>query len=552
MRFYECRSDWNRATFHLMQSGNPTTVDQPGESAAGNLQPNCTAGLTAKIGGQFPGILECAPDALILCDAQGVIVFVNAMTEGVFGYPRRELVGEPVAMLTSDRVDGFPDGCLDASRAALSPRQIGVGLRLMGRRKDGRMFPIEISASTVGAGDEALTFYSIRDHTESRWVETMLVQSEQIQTALLNALPERIAVIDVHGMITAVNQPWLTFAREFENIDANAFGVGAPYFDACRVARIGGDTFPDAVVSGIRAVLSGSVKEFRAECRCDSPDAERWFLVHAVSAPHQIGGAIVSHTDITDHMRAEQEVRELNAVLEDRVAARTADLREANHALVAEIAERKRLESEILEISEQERRRIGEDLHNDICQQLSAIAMMNEALSSRLRGISAGDAAEARNLSKLLSQTLGDIRTLIRGLNLVEVDSRGLMAALDQLAKQAGRRVPCRVDCREPVLFNDSKAAGHLFRIAQEAVTNALKHSGAGEIVIGLKRRGQRLVLSIRDDGAGLSKEQSDGTGMRVMSYRARMIDATLDVLSEAGKGTGIICSIAMPADPAN
>ena len=264
------------------------------------------------------------------------------------------------------------------------------------------------------------------------------------------------------------------------------------------------------------------------------PDAALLRTVTAIS--RQIGQFLL-------RLEAEEALRQANRQLEKRVRQRTAALGQANRDLWAENAERQRLESEVLEVSEQERRRFGQDLHDDICQQLSGLAMMNSTLAARLRRIHPAEAAKADRLAALLGETLGHTRALARGLHPVELDAKGLMSALHELAETTARKVPCRLACRSPVLIADNKAALQLYRIAQEAVTNALKHAGARQIVIGLGHQRGRIVLSVEDDGAGLSKKESKGMGLHIMAYRARTIGATLRLRGGQPQGTRIICS---------
>lgn len=245
-----------------------------------------------------------------------------------------------------------------------------------------------------------------------------------------------------------------------------------------------------------------------------------------------------------DGTEAEQELTRANRQLEARVRKRTAELRKINRALTDEIARGRQLEGEILDVSEQERRCFGEDLHDDICQRLSSIELMMGTLATRLRKHIPTEADEATRLGQLISETLSVTRALASGLHPVELDANGLVAALQELTGSVNRQVSCHFDCNEPVRIADSRVALNLYRIAQEAVTNALKHARARKIFIELQQKRGQIMLRIRDDGAGLTKRKSKGMGLHIMPYRARTIGATLTVHSKRGHGTQVVCTL--------
>ncbi len=170
-----------------------------------------------------------------------------------------------------------------------------------------------------------------------------------------------------------------------------------------------------------------------------------------------------------------------------------------------DITERKRLEKEILEISEREQRRIGQDLHDGLCQHLAGIELMSQVLEQKLARRSKAAAARAGDIAKNVRDAIGHTRLLARGLSPVTLESEGLMSALQELALNTEKifRVTCRFDCHPPVLVQDYPAATHLFRLAQEAVSNAIKHGKAKRILIRLKEERGRMALSIIDNGRG-------------------------------------------------
>jgi len=213
-----------------------------------------------------------------------------------------------------------------------------------------------------------------------------------------------------------------------------------------------------------------------------------------------------------------------------------------------DITERRRLEMEILRISEAERRHIGQELHDELGQSLAGIALMSKALAQELASGSPAKAAEANKIVELVNEAADLTRSLARGLCPVEVEAHGLMSALQELASTVRKvhRVSCDFRCEEPVLVGDNATARHLYRIAQEAVTNALKHGRPKHVVIGLSAEDERATLRVEDDGTGFPEEvgNSEGMGLRIMKYRAEMIGASLDVGRAAGGGAVVTCSL--------
>ena len=234
--------------------------------------------------------------------------------------------------------------------------------------------------------------------------------------------------------------------------------------------------------------------------------------------------------------------------LESRIGERTAALRE-------EMAERERLEKEILRISESEKQRIGCDLHDNLCQHLTgtAIAALNVEQDLTEMGQEAA-AADARRLVDLVEEGISLAREIARGLAPVHLESEGLIDIFQELATATRNhlRTECRFDYEGVPRTEDAATAIHLYRIAQEAVSNAVRHGKAKHIVIRLAMTGARVVLTIADDGCGLGTLPTGGKGMGllIMKHRAAMIGASLSVDNAPGGGTVVICAMKEPEFP--
>jgi two-component system, LuxR family, sensor kinase FixL len=224
--------------------------------------------------------------------------------------------------------------------------------------------------------------------------------------------------------------------------------------------------------------------------------------------------------------------------------------------IIRDITDRKRLQKEILEISGREQQRIGQDLHDDLCQQLTAVTFLTEILEKKLSGKRSAEAADAREIHKLISAAIVQTRLLAKGLLPVELESHGLLSALDDMARNTEKltKVACRVEGgKPPVQIRDGTVALHLYRIAQEALNNALKHARATQVVIKMTASGGQIHLAIADNGIGIPEgiQRKDGLGLSIMNSRAETINGTLQIRRGDKGGTVITCSLRAPAWPA-
>lgn len=219
---------------------------------------------------------------------------------------------------------------------------------------------------------------------------------------------------------------------------------------------------------------------------------------------------------------------------------------------IQDITDRWRLEREILNIQEREQRRIGQDLHDGLCQQLKSVELMAEAMRRRLSSKAPDEVENLTRLQERVNQTIQQARDLARGLLPVQVETQGLMAALkDMMARmnEYAQDVRFSFSAERPVEVADPAIATHLYRIAQEAVQNAFKHAGARNIRVSLAFEANRMLLTIQDDGAGFPQKPvaDEGVGLHSMNYRANMIGARLEIESSPGQGTKIVCGMLYP-----
>jgi signal transduction histidine kinase len=211
-----------------------------------------------------------------------------------------------------------------------------------------------------------------------------------------------------------------------------------------------------------------------------------------------------------------------------------------------------RLEEEIIGISEREQQRIGRDLHDGVCQYLAAIGFTASMLKRDLEKVSQNHASRLGEVASHLRDAVNRVRQLIRGLSPVDEDEGGLESALEELATTISKltQVSCSFVCSGSVPNLENPRSTHLFRTAQEAVGNALKHARATSVIIALDGSGGSYSLRVSDDGIGMdpSLNERKGLGLGIMRYRARMIGGDLEIYPNSPTGTVVVCTIPMTA----
>jgi signal transduction histidine kinase len=238
-----------------------------------------------------------------------------------------------------------------------------------------------------------------------------------------------------------------------------------------------------------------------------------------------------------------RRLHQIRQTLEQQVTERTT-------SLSSELAERRRLENEILAIGEREQRRIGLDIHDSLCQHLTGTALAAQFLVEKPAAREAPELDDASRVVGLIEDAISMAHGIASGLLPLEADGEGLLAALSELAAHFSSRfnVNCRFDQAEQIRIQDTVVANHLYRIAQEAVHNAIRHGHAGKIDIRLTRCGSAVSLVISDDGSGIPAGKPIHPGMRLrnMKYRASIIGGRL-TLDNAISGAIVTCSFPQP-----
>jgi signal transduction histidine kinase len=227
--------------------------------------------------------------------------------------------------------------------------------------------------------------------------------------------------------------------------------------------------------------------------------------------------------------------------LDQRVRDRTIELQR-------EMAERERLDQEIAEIADRERRRLGQSLHDSVGQHLTGTALAAQVLREKLANRSANEVPDADKVVRYLEEGIDLTRNLARGFFSPELEADGLTVALQGLAANVSERfgVACTFRGNDGVRVRDSTTATQLYHIALEATTNAAKHAHPSKIDIELARKGQRLTLAVSDDGKGFPERlpEPPGLGLRLMAHGAALIGGKFSVQRNRNGGTVVTCRL--------
>jgi len=540
------------------------------KSVSANRQEPAATGKSQRTNKLLAAFFRFSPDAVVVVDESGWITQVNDQVKRMFGYASRELLGKPIEVLVPTRFRRGHKEHRNHYMSAPRLREMGVDLDLYALRKDGSEFPADIMLSPVDTDGGRVVIATVRDVTEHKRVEEALRKSHEelenrvrartselayaTQTAVAafeNRARQQSAVAELSRRalegrdLTSVLDDavsLVTKVLEVEFCEILELAENALFLRAgigWKEGSVGKISLPIGLGShGGFTVLSSSpvvVEDLKAETRFKAPT---FFLEHGIRSGisviiHGRGkpyGILGAHTKRQRSFTGD-DVHFLQSVADSLAAA----------------TERRVLEEELLKASSREQQRIGQDLHDSLCQQLAGIEFQNSVLVQQLSKTPEAQ-AEAAHIGELIRNATKQARALARGLSPVEIEPNGLMAALNSLAINATNlfRVHCSFECPQPVLLENRASATHLYRIAQEAIGNAVKHGQAKRIVVILKRVDGELIMTVKDNGAGFSQDGRaiEGMGLRIMEYRADMIGAMLRIDSLKGEGTTVACRL--------
>ncbi len=475
---------------------------------------------------RLAAVVRSSHDAIAAKDLNGIITDWNESAERIFGYKAKEIIGKSVLTLIPKDRQAEETEILRKIRRGESIDHY----QTVRRCKNGSLIDVSLTISPVkDAKGEIIGVSKIaRDISQHKKDDRRLVE----QARLLDLSNEAILVRDRQDRITYWNR-------------------GA--------VELYGYSAEEALGEVTHRLLQTEHPKPRAQIFNELERNDRWSgeLVHKRKDGSKIivmshwaldrdklgrrARILESNTDITRRKRTEVALQRSRDMLERLVTQRTKALRMANTELENEISRRKGLEGQILEISDREQERLGQELHDGLCQQLTAIAFMARAAALRLNDHRVADPKELEKIAHLVNNSVMDARNIAHDLHKEEIDAAGFEHALRDLAERKIWQTRCRFHCDGKLDIQDDRVASEIFRILREGVINANKHARASEIVLEACRRKRELVFSVIDNGVGLNgqdKKRDGGLGFHIMKYRAQSIGARLEVESPRRGGT--------------
>jgi PAS domain S-box-containing protein len=487
---------------------------------------------------QFRLLAEQMPDIVLRMDADARFLYVNSRMKDLTGMESEMFFGKSCSEV------GFPDHCSSLWDAIARDTFKSVGgidrelqIELMGKMRN-----LHIRTSLESASSDKPSFIAtVRDVTALRRDERQINELVQRLTYHMNNTPLAVMEWDPQGKC-------LLWNGEAEDM----FGWTRRELKSGRLdslALVHPEDRPAFHVILERLRLGQVASDF-VKCRALHRDGSLLFCECHLSALLDADGHAKSilwvANNVTPRELAEQEMQRLNSGLEVRIHERTAELESSNNELQREILARKALEAELISISEREHRRVGHDLHDGVCQELSGVRYSLEAISKKRRK---GTVLRQQidQLSGALERAVHHIRLLSRGLAPLELEGGNLAAALDELAANTSAlfQVKCTVKCRGRSQRLEIEKAINLFRIAQEAMQNAIKHGDATQIRVDLDLL--QGILSVTDNGNGIKDDdpapaRGNGMGLKIMRHRADAIQGTVAVERIPSGGVRVIC----------
>ena len=449
---------------------------------------------------QTISILENILHGVIVTDTRGHILFWNSANEKIFGYSKQEISNRPINVLFDDESE-LPLREL-LHKCSLSEPVLG---RWHGVHKSGSRIWLEIRAKLIknANGAPLHCIITLADIDKLKEAESHLNQSRAIAEAILTASSDAIITANSKGMILSVNKSVLKMFRyEQDELIGENLKILMPF-----PYNINHDKYMD-------------------------------------------NSLVTGKKNIIDKGRETQGLRKDGSVfpIELTISEIMCEGNRMFTGIIRDLSTRRELERQLIEIGNEERRRIGRDLHDGLGQMLTGIRMLSESLARKLNANALPGADEVEEIAGMIKEADEMARSIARNMVQVEIEKKGLVVAIKDLCLKTQKMtgISCKLTADDEVEIENHTMALHMYRIVQEAVNNAVKHGMAEHIEIRLSKNNHHLALLIDDDGVGFcdDTENHDGKGIQIMKHRAGIMGGILEISRTADDLTRLRCLV--------
>ena len=473
-------------------------------------------------------ILQSAIDAMLIADPQGIIVLANPPAENMFGYAQGELAGKPIEILLPDRSRAAHVALRRSYTEQPHARAMGTGRELFGKRRSGAEFPVEVSLSPLKTdAGIALVMATVHDITRRKQAEAALQESEVRMRAIFDTAVDAIVTIDARGIIDRFNH---AAERLFGYTEAEVAGRNVSILMPSPYREMHDGYLAHYAKTGEKRII-GVGREVTGQRKDGSTFPMELAVAEMFIGERRMYTGMVR--DISERKQAEEALRQSQSEL-------------------------RRLSAHQEQLKEQERKRIAQEIHDELGAQLTGIkAYVSVSID---RAVRAGQPADPLlvETAGLADNAIKTVRKVITDLRPSVLDQLGVWAALEWYAEQIEERSGLACQCIiDPSTFDvelDHERSTMVFRIVQEALTNVVRHADASKAVVKATCGDGIVVVTVDDDGKGIEPERllnRDSWGLLGMYERSRHFGGDLRITGAPGQGTRVVLRLPLPLENA-